>query len=113
MRGRQVHSRSGLVISDWGIALFSAPIAHSISGNISRHSPEANWAQTLLTIILDVSMTTGNCSRLAALVLYNIEVANAMAQRCKETTFVGKESRFFTMVFFPRPRFPYIALKTG
>ena len=23
-----------------------------------------------------------------------------MAQRCKESAFVGKESRFFTMVFF-------------
>ena len=27
-------------------------------------------------------------------------VANAMAERCKESAFVDKESRFFTMVFF-------------
>jgi hypothetical protein len=27
-------------------------------------------------------------------------VANATAQRCKESAFVGKELRFFTMAFF-------------
>jgi hypothetical protein len=32
--------------------------------------------------------------------LYYIEVANAMAERCEESAFVGKESRFFTMAFF-------------
>jgi hypothetical protein len=31
--------------------------------------------------------------------LYNITVVNAMAQRCKESAFIDKESRFFTMVF--------------
>jgi hypothetical protein len=36
-------------------------------------------------------------------------VANATAQRCEELAFVGKESRFFTMVF-PRPRSPYTAV---
>jgi hypothetical protein len=33
-------------------------------------------------------------------ILYNIVAANAMAQRCKESSFVGKESRFFTTDFF-------------
>jgi len=32
--------------------------------------------------------------------LYNICSFNARAQRCKESAFVGKESRFFAMVFF-------------
>jgi hypothetical protein len=54
-------------------------------------------------------MTTGYCSRLATLVLYNIEVANAMGERCKESAFVGKESRFFTMVFLSTS-FHYAAL---
>jgi hypothetical protein len=54
----------------------------------------------LLTITLNVSKTTGNCSRSAILVVYNIGVANAMAERCKESAFVDKESRFVTMVFF-------------
>jgi hypothetical protein len=51
-------------------------------------------------------MTTGNCSRLATIVLYNITVANAMAQRCKESAFVGNELRFFTMAFFLHLVFP-------
>jgi hypothetical protein len=44
-------------------------------------------------------------------VLYNIGVANAIAQRCKESAFVGKESRFFTTVFFLDFVFPTLLLK--
>jgi hypothetical protein len=32
--------------------------------------------------------------------LYYIKAATAMAQCCKESAFVSKESRFFTMDFF-------------
>jgi hypothetical protein len=32
--------------------------------------------------------------------LYNIGAAEAMAERCKESSFVGKESRFFKTDFF-------------
>jgi len=67
----------------------------------------------LLTITLNVSKKTGNCGRLAILVLYNIEVANAMAERCKESAFVGKESRFFTMVFFLDLVLPTMLLKSA
>jgi hypothetical protein len=54
----------------------------------------------LLTITLKMLVRQrDNCSRLAILILYNIEVANAMPNVAKESAFVGKELRFFTMVF--------------
>jgi hypothetical protein len=75
--------------------------------------PKRIRVQMLLTITLNVSKKTGNCGRLAILVLYNIEVANAMAERCKESAFVGKESRFFTMVFFLDLVLPTMLLKSA
>jgi hypothetical protein len=44
--------------------------------------------------------------------LYNIGAADAMAQGCKESSFVGKESRFFTKDFFNTPN-SCAAFKSG
>ena len=65
------------------------------SAQIERYSPEPKIRSKRFCFYFIFTALM----RYSYFALYNIEVANAMTERCKESTFVGKESRFFTMVF--------------
>ena len=78
------------------------------SAQIECYSPEPKIRSKRFRFFLFCALMRYSYS-----VLYNIEVANAMAERCKESAFVGKELRFFTMVFFLDLVLPTLLLKSA